>query len=206
MPTAQARQFKARPLPLHHHVPYRHPDDYLPTAVGPTLLPGGGREQETAWRDEGGGGGFDPADDLGGTRAWGPAAGAGTGTVDWDGRQEPWSEQRMASSASFSSACSLDGSGSLGDGRRAGAMAASGGGACARSDYVPGFASVPPSSASVSYTYSARAALAYAQGTLLLRQQAWLMEREQRLQAARAVRAQQELAVGGAWTCCVNAT
>lgn len=194
MLTAQARQFKARPLPLHRYGYCRQSGD--PAAVDPALLPGGS-EQDAMGRDEGGG--FDFADDgFEESRAWGSTAGAGA-LVDWSTKQRQWGEQRAASCASFSSACSLDGSGSFGDGRRAKAMAAMAtmvGGdaeAHARSDYMPSYASTLPSSAS--HAYSATAALAHAQGTLLMRQQAWLRVREQRLEEARAVRAQQELQV-----------
>jgi len=71
---------------------------------------------------------------------------------------------------------------------------AEGGGSMAGDDRppaMPGYAS----SYGHSMTTAGAAALAQAQGTLLARQQAWLAVRERRLEEARTVRAQQEVAV-----------
>lgn len=182
--------------PQHYHYLHLNPrhGHALPPTVGPLLL-ADGQEQRPAGEEEAGGGGDDGECGW----VWGELEAGAELKGAWPGDHHRWSTGPAASSSSFSSACSLDGSGNFRQARRAKAAAAlmmrgaSEAEPRARSTLIHGYVSTPPSFSS--YSHSARAVLAHAQGTLLARQQAWLMVRERRLEAARAVRAQQELVV-----------
>lgn len=220
--TARAREFKARRMPLRHHQHHflqQHAQGHAdsPVAIGPSVplldsaAAGGQHQQARAeWESPEQGAGLLYVNNGGASvlRSWKTEAGASCSFYP-------------APFPSFSSASSVDGSGSLGERRRARTMLSiwegqGTGGEGAGSgpeagppayqrppslDYVstaPSYwlsaaisASAPPSE----YGSLATSALAREQGTLLARQQAWLTVREQRLEAARAMRAQQEVAV-----------